>query len=1030
MKVILVQLSDIHFRSEVDPILGRVEQISKAIIGLNFEVDVCILVLSGDVAFSGAETEYLIACDFFQSIIKSLNEKYGADFPVHCVTIPGNHDCDFSETRAARKLIIEGLDKKQNEIDKDVVDICIEVQKKFFDFREAIENERVERTLAWEKQISTKDGMILFRCYNTSWLSQLHETPGSLFFPIGLASWKYSEAEVVISVLHHPYNWFDPDNARALRTHVERTSDIILTGHEHNQERRAQKKDTGEFNEYIEGGVLQESGEPSNSSFNILIIDTASKQQKYFSYFWSEDIYRHRGIEQQWEDYQVNRLRKGNRFAVKDSFQNFLQDPGLRLEHPIKGVLRLIDIFIYPDLREINDRSKGVKDKTIQGQELFSECRADNLLILGADQSGKTSLAKALFWEYHKQGLAPLFVDGKKFHNARPDRLLDRITSEIFGEQYDVSNAEYYRQIDRNKRVIIIDNFHALRFRRKEEEAFLDLMEKFAGKLVFLANDLAQRINQIVEGGIVLERRQRYRQLRILPFGHVRRNALIEQWCLLDSTLGNEEEALAKKVIFMERLMDTVIGKNFVPPYPVFLLAMLQAQEGTTPFNTNAGTYGYFYELLIRNSLAHGSDRVQLDIKLGYLAYLAFETYKASNYTFSASELQRVHERYQNRYAFRLNYQALRQELIDHGILECIEDDHRFKYKYIYYYFVASFLRDHITDDTIREEIAKLSSRLDDEDSANILLFLAHLSKDPFIISQMLDKAAKQYAEFDPAKLAEDTGFLRLDGKYIASQYIERDVTTTRRERLEQLDRIAKAEREQTPSSEASESNDPFEFLLRLTSAFRTMQILGQLLKNFVGTLERAQKQQISRECYSLGLRVLSSILRILESNKIQLVQDLVKAFREVHSNLSDHELIQMATESIFDIAHMISYSIIRAISKAVGSRDLEEIYDAIRDEIKSPAVELIHVSLKLDQLGLFPQGDIALIGERLEKLPLPVSVLRQLVINHFYLYKVHFKVKQSVCSKLGISYKGLQSLNPVNRLLIGQPQRSNEIKD
>jgi hypothetical protein len=188
--------------------------------------------------------------------------------------------------------------------------------------------------------------------------------------------------------------------------------------------------------------------------------------------------------------------------------------------------------------------------------------------------------------------------------------------------------------------------------------------------------------------------------------------------------------------------------------------------------------------------------------------------------------------------------------------------------------------------------------------------------------------------------------------------------------------------------------------------------------------MEGVQKARIAKECYALGLRILSNILCLLKSNQTELIQYFIETFREEYSDLSDRELEQIARSNIFGMAHMVSHSTVKRISKAVGSRDLHETYNAIRNEFSTPAVELVHISLELDQFGHFPQKDVIAVYEELKRWPLPESVLRHLVINHFYLYNVHFQVKQSVCSQLGISYERIQKLNPANKLLIAAPQR------
>ena len=85
--------------------------------------------------------------------------------------------------------------------------------------------------------ISTSMGNNLrLNLLNTAWCSQLHERQGELIFPVNLwesAGSPPNSPELVISVLHHPYNWITSNNARELRAALDRRSDLILTGHEH-----------------------------------------------------------------------------------------------------------------------------------------------------------------------------------------------------------------------------------------------------------------------------------------------------------------------------------------------------------------------------------------------------------------------------------------------------------------------------------------------------------------------------------------------------------------------------------------------------------------------------------------------------------------------------------------------------------------------------------------------------------------------------------------------------------------------------
>ena len=78
---------------------------------------------------------------------------------------------------------------------------------------------------------------ITFDCYNTAWMSRKIEHEGTLLFPPRLlASDGVGEEEgasLTISLLHHRDNWLEASHARLLRDHIDISSDIVLTGHEH-----------------------------------------------------------------------------------------------------------------------------------------------------------------------------------------------------------------------------------------------------------------------------------------------------------------------------------------------------------------------------------------------------------------------------------------------------------------------------------------------------------------------------------------------------------------------------------------------------------------------------------------------------------------------------------------------------------------------------------------------------------------------------------------------------------------------------
>jgi hypothetical protein len=455
------------------------------------------------------------------------------------------------------------------------------------------------------------------------------------------------------------------------------------------------------------------------------------------------------------------------------------------------------------------------------------------------------------------------------------------------------------------------------------------------------------------------------------------------------------------------------------------LLSILQAHESNRPVDTSASTYGYFYEIFIRAALAARSTTTQFDIKSAYLSFLAYHVFATGKHEFDESDWRSLHAQYVKVYALTLSYEDLRNDLIEGHAIDAVEDSHRFKYSYVYYYFVASYLKDHITEDEIRNQIKKLSANLHDEDAANILLFLAHLSKDPFIIDTMLANAATVFNEVEAATLDEQFSFL--EGAETLAQeiaYEERDLSETRRRRLElQDDFERKIEEVETDNGDESmslreEFKETEDYLMRIGAAFRTVQILGQILKNFPGSILAERKLRLAKECYSVGLRTLGSALTMFDKHQEGTLRFIVDSLKAENPEMSRDELAIVANRTVVGLAHLATYGMITRIAHAVGSPLLTETYKELKIENPSTAVGLIHTALQLEQSHSFPQAELTKFAKELERRPWPLGILRHLVVNHFHVFPVKFQTKQSVCSKLGIPYKTQQAPNPRVKLL------------
>jgi len=61
MKLLVLHISDIHFQETNNSIERKKEKLFDAVKNRLAEVDECLIIISGDVAYSGMEGEYTIA---------------------------------------------------------------------------------------------------------------------------------------------------------------------------------------------------------------------------------------------------------------------------------------------------------------------------------------------------------------------------------------------------------------------------------------------------------------------------------------------------------------------------------------------------------------------------------------------------------------------------------------------------------------------------------------------------------------------------------------------------------------------------------------------------------------------------------------------------------------------------------------------------------------------------------------------------------------------------------------------------------
>lgn len=1020
MRLLLVHLSDCHFRAdrEVSSLLRRADALADAIAAKCMEVDACLLALSGDQANSGKPAEYTVVDEFVRAV-KSRITACRSGLTLHAVAIPGNHDCDFSLNQQVRDVVLKSLDVDQL-TDNSIVGACTSVQQGFFDWVKTLDPSDphpFKDPLIHVRNIALGTESIRFVLVNSAWCSTLNEQQGSLKYPPNrLAQVRDLDGQpaVVVGLVHHPFNWLQADNARIVRESLESIADLILTGHEHVSDTYRRTGPRGEQNDYVEGGVLQDD-QGEDSSLNLIVIDTAAQTQQAIQYRLIDGAYRQLSDQAVTRAFERNKRRLRGEFVLCESFERgVLDDVGVNFTHPRVETLRLRDVFVYPDARRLRRRPGEEPGQLVLSRDLLSFVMGNKRsLLLGEEQSGKTALARTLYRELRHNGVIPVLIGGaqlSKLAIANTQATLDAAIS----EQYQGNRSAQFWGLGLDKRALIVDDFHDCPIARSKQHELLESLAERFGTVILLAS-AGMQMDLLASPSDTTNALWSYQPIELLELGQVRRHQLIQKWYLAGRHDQLDEDDIERQLIHIENVITSLLVRDLLPAHPVFVLIMLQAMEYATPINMASGSFGFLYEHLITSALQRATrSSERIDTLYSYMADLASELYSKRLPSLSDSDVREWHRRHCDGKALDLSFDRMIEALTSSRLLVVRNGCVGFRYPFVYYYFLARNFADNLGTLHVREEVAKLTQRLFNEDAANVIMFLCHLTRDDYVIDRVLENADGLFANCEPCDLQSNAAFW---SKLTCTDKLDLPGSSSRENRellMESMDESDLALADDPAAPDFSDEGSLANYAAQLNAAGKNVQILGQILRSFVGSLPQARKLQLAKAAYSLGLRTIASVMNALESNQEELIADYCKWLKSAYPQWDDAKIKQAAFGSIFGVVEIMTVGMLKHVSNSVGLRDLARTFSQVLEENPSLAMKMIDVSIKLDHYNTFPESEIREVAKSIHKQVFPRSVLRALVWLHYYLYPTRdHGQKQSICALLDISVRPRLSGNP-----------------
>jgi len=993
MKVALVHFTDIHFTIKTD-LNAKIHPFCQALIKDLRGINNAYLILSGDIAFSGKEEEYEKAKKFISTITQLIVAQL-TSIVIKYIIVPGNHDCNFEKFNTqARRNAIENINYQTIGNDNSVFELCLKVQSEFWQFYSGYNSIPVDK-MFYQFTDNVEGKKIIFNCINSAWMSKIDEKPGTVFFPSKTYSHESDYGDLNVGVWHHPYNWFNPNtsenNKKEFEKFTEKIASIHFFGHEHEHSFYSlQNKNSGDKINLLSGKLFNDDKKKKVSGFQTVICDLNTNKGVVTNYEWDGKIYnseksRHIGLSK-----EIFYL-----FKIKEAYVAKLEEIHIPLLIENRKVIKQSELFVFPDL-DYSSNDSLLFDNYINSCKLLDE-EAFCCIIEGDSQIGKSTLLSNLQLKFYECGLVPVLLSGKDIKDLDFEKTLKK----IFRQQYDLrdsSNIERYLQLPIEKRVLLIDDYQDSGFNSLTTRKLLDEIITRFGKVI-ISVDSSSFILPSIRAEL-----HDVNFYTIKPLGYKKRNELIERYQLLkENPLTTSEEDFIDNVKTAFDNVQSILGDKLIPSFPVYILSILQALE-YKPLKQNETSFAYCYQTLVHYSLhKSGVSNDDIDSYFNFLTELAYYFISNKTEVISRNNMNEFYFNYQKEYICP-SYDVLFRLLKKSKILQEDRDEIKFGYNYILYYLSAKKIADIINTTEGREIINEFFKALEIERNANILVFITHHSKDISFIEDSILNSMAVLEACKPITLERNDPFYNeiFDFANELKHEILEINRNPRQERDKMLisqDQTAIAIEKKNQDLSDEEILDIDSVVLPFKQAFRSIEILGQIVKNRKGSLTKIQLSEMLVELYTTGFRTISYVSNLFISAKDEIINLISK---ESQASEDYREIEKRVNKFMQMISLDACLNVFNKIMQSSGHKELKSLYNEVAFKINTPAANLVSFGIN-SYYGTVSPEEVKDLAEKLKGNEVALKLLRGRVKAYVYHRNPAYWIKQKFASYLNM---------------------------
>lgn len=838
--IVFLHLSDIQIDKEKDI---NDEHIGKIVDSLksykSIKIKNIIIILSGDITYSGNASQFSNAKKLIGSLIVNLNKVFKCSCTV--LVVPGNHDVNHANSPLSVTCL---KNEKYSEYEKEEysklnsfynfarLNKCFEHSEIYFDIR----------------RLTISDCKIKVNLINNGIFSTRDEYKGLLYLPNDCID-KLSDredADFVISIMHHAPDYYRDDIKNRIEDTIVKNSNILFHGHEHYNYSKHTSFNGSDCTVIQSGGCLCNNGNWADSSYFVGLLDTESLKYEYYQYTWNSSAkqYEHdSGKKVQVKPHKPN-------LKITEDFQEFIHNDNEE------------KYYIFPSI--IYHSHKSTENFLIKTSSCFEKelQKHQYSIIVGAGNVGKTTLLKNLFSSFVKEHYVLYASPEKLFEKSTHKRQnIDKLIKTLFEDVYGKNESKWqaFEQSDTTDCIFMLDDFEQI-----DGINISDFFKSLSGRFgtIIITNT---RIIDFDTSIINIDEKETIAKFEIkAPVGHKRREII--RAVVLDKADDKSEQNIENIVKQVDRIIKTQL--NIIPPEPYYIIQMAENfmnHVGEAIYkSTNA--FSKVFEANLTNkideALKTNAKNRNITVDLMYVIFrkIAYYIHFNKAYPVKRCEIERIIKEYNDEYGNNLETEDIISISKTAKIIADTEESretYRFRNKSILAYFVAKEI-------VARKDVADLEDVIDKaciNICTDILLFIIYLTDETSILSQIISSINRTVVEdtsWDEFSIPDNVPMFIKN----SNQLSVNTKSINKKEEKKQIERSEETVEESMVKEfkirDIYDWDDSIidEYNNKLFRMISLLQIIAKSLPCFEHLLKKDEKSELIRLLYTLPNRI------------------------------------------------------------------------------------------------------------------------------------------------------------------------------